>query len=92
MFASEKSVSMVTPILKESKSTVDFEKEKAMLNNPEGMFKILAFQNERLIKLQEQVHQQNEQLMRLQEQQVHQIQVCQRNSEHETSYMSSQRY
>ncbi len=35
----------------------DFEKQKAMLKNPQDLFKVLSWQNEQLMRLQEQVRQ-----------------------------------
>ena len=41
----------------EPSKTEDFDKQKALLNNPEDLFKVLTWQNEQLMRLQEQVHQ-----------------------------------
>ena len=81
MFGNEKSVSMVAPAPKVNKDTVEFETEKALLNNPEDMFKLLRWQNEQLMKLTEQVNQ---------------LIACQRKSEQDSNesihLSSTQRY
>lgn len=41
----------------EAKNSVNFEEQKAILNNPEDLFKVLSWQNEQLMRLQEQVRQ-----------------------------------
>lgn len=55
--ASEIEVSMAPPPSEQPRSMTNFEEQKAMLNNPEDLFKVLSWQNEQLMRLQEQVRQ-----------------------------------